>query len=78
MVKNPSANAGDTGSIPGRGRYPREGNGNPLQYSCLGNPMERGDWWAMVHGVSKKLVMTERLNNSDKADIDLIPNTVTS
>ena len=53
MVKNPPANAGDTrdlGSIPGSGRSPGEGNGNPLQYSCLGNPMDRGAWWAAVHG----------------------------
>ena len=42
MVKNPSANARDTGSIPGSGRSPGERNGNPLQYSCLGNPMDRG------------------------------------
>ena len=56
VVKNPSANAGDaedTGSIPGLRRSPREGNGNPLQYSCLGNPMEGGTWWATVHGVAK-------------------------
>ena len=52
-VKNPSANAGDTGSIPGSGRYLGEGNGNPLQYSCLGNPMDRGAWWATVHEVTK-------------------------
>ena len=52
-VKNPSANAGDTGSIPGSGRYLGEGNGNPLQYSCLGNPMDREAWWATVHEVSK-------------------------
>ena len=44
---------GDLGSIPGSGRSPREGNGNPLQYSCLENPMEGGAWWATVHGVSK-------------------------
>ena len=42
VVKNPPANAGDMGSIPGLGRSPKEGNGNPLQYSCLGNPMDRG------------------------------------
>ena len=53
MVKNPSANAGDTGSIPGSGRYLGEGNGNPLQYSCLGNPMDREAWWATVHEVTK-------------------------
>ena len=53
-VKNPPASAGDAGevgSIPGLGRSPGEGNGNPLQYSCLGNPMDRGEWQATVHGV---------------------------
>ena len=56
MVKNPPANAGDArdpGLTPGRGRSPGGGNDNPLQYSCLGNPMDRGDWWATVHGVAK-------------------------
>ena len=53
MVKNPPANAGDTGSIPELGRSYREGNGNSLQYSCLGNPMGRGAWKATVHGVTK-------------------------
>ena len=52
VVKNPPANAGDTGSIPGLERYPGEGNGNPLQYSYLGNPMGRGAWLARVHGVA--------------------------
>ena len=54
MVKNPLANAGDirdTGSIPGSGRSPGERNGNLLQYSCLGNLMDRGAWQARVHGV---------------------------
>ena len=46
-------NVGDPGSIPGSGRSPGEGNGNPLQYSCLENPMDRGAWWATVHGVAK-------------------------
>ena len=46
-------NAGNPGSIPGLGRSPGEGNGNPLQYSCLENPMHRGAWWATVHGVAK-------------------------
>ena len=54
VVKNPLDNAGDMGSIPGLGRFPGEGNGNPLQYSCLGNPMDRGAWWATVHGVTKE------------------------
>ena len=53
MVKNPPANTGDADSIPGSGRFPGEGNGNPLQYSCLKNPMERGAWWTTVHGVAK-------------------------
>ena len=53
MVKNLPANAGDTGSNPGVGRFPGGGYGNPLQYSCLGNLMDRGDWWAIVHGVAK-------------------------
>ena len=46
-------NAGDPGSIPGSGRSPGEGNGNPLQYSCLENTMDRGAWWATIHGVAK-------------------------
>ena len=46
-------NGGDLGSIPGSGRSPGEGNGYPLQYSCLGNPMDGGTWWATVHGVTK-------------------------
>ena len=45
MVKTSACNAGDLGSIPGSGRIPGEGNGSPLQYSCLGNPMDRGAWW---------------------------------
>ena len=53
VVKNLPANAGDVGLICGSGRSPGEGNGNPLQYSCLGNPMDRGAWWATVCGVSK-------------------------
>ena len=52
-LKNPPANAGDSGLVPGFGRSPGEQNGNPLQYSCLGNPMDRGAWWATVHVVSK-------------------------
>ena len=51
--KNLPANAGDVGSVPESGRYPGEGNGNPLQYSFLGNPMDRGAWQATVHGVAK-------------------------
>ena len=58
VVKNPSANVGDAGLIPGLGRYPGEGNGNLPQYSCLGNPMDRGAWQATVYGVTKELDMT--------------------
>ena len=50
------------GLIPGPGRSPGVGNGNPFQYSCLKNPMDKGAWWAIVHGVSKELDMTEQLN----------------
>ena len=53
VAKNPSANAGGVGLIPGSGRSPGEGNGNPLQYSCLENPMDRGAWRATVPGVAK-------------------------
>ena len=61
-VKNPPANAGDsrdTGSIPGLGRSSGVGNGNPLQYFCLANSVDRGVWWATIHGGPKKLDMTE-------------------
>ena len=56
MVNNLPANAGDVRDadlIPGLGRSPGEGNGNPLQYSCLENPMDGGAWWATIHGVAK-------------------------
>ena len=53
VVKNPLANARDLGSIPGLGRSSGEGNGNPLQYSCLGNPRDRGAWREIAHGVTK-------------------------
>ena len=53
MMKKQPANAGDLGLIPGLGQSPGEGNGNPLQYSCLENSMDKGDWWAMVYGVTK-------------------------
>ena len=58
VVKNLHANAGDLGSVSGSGRSPGEGNGNPLQYSCLENPMDQGVRWATVHGVAKELDMT--------------------
>ena len=65
VVKNPPANAGDirdAGSIPGSGRSPGGGHGNPLQYSCLGNPMDRGAWLATVHGVTKSQTQLQQLS----------------
>ena len=59
--KESACNAGDLGSIPGSGRSPGEGTGNPPQYSCLENPMDRGAWWALVHGVTKS--WTQRVSN---------------
>ena len=61
MVKNLPANARDAGLVPGLGRSPGEGYGNPLQYSCLENPMNRGAWWATVHRVAES-DMTELLS----------------
>ena len=58
MVKNLPANVGDAGSIPGLSRSPGEGNGNPLQYSCMDNPMDRGAWRAIICGVAKESDMT--------------------
>ena len=71
VVKNLLANAGDTGSIPESGRSPGEGNGDPLQYSCLGNPRDREAWQATIHGVVKQLDTTERLNNNNIVSQDL-------
>ena len=67
MVKNQSTNAGDIRdvvSIPGWGESPGEGNDYPLQYSCLGNTMDRGAWWVAVHGVTESY-MTEQLSNNN-------------
>ena len=66
--KESSCSAGSTregDSIPGLGRFPGEGNGNPLQYFCLGNPMDRRTWWATVHGVAEGLDTTQQLNNNN-------------
>ena len=63
VVKNPPANAGDVVLIPGLGRSPGEGSGNPLQYPCMGNPIDRGAWRATAHEVAEELDTTERLNN---------------
>ena len=58
VVKNPPANTGDAGLIPGSGRSPAGENGHPLQYSCLENPMDRGAWPAIAYGVTKELDTT--------------------
>ena len=58
VVKNPPANAGDTGPNPELGTFPEEVNGNPLQYSCLETHMNKGTWQATVHGLMKELDMT--------------------
>ena len=60
MVRNPPANAGDAGLVPESGGFPGGGNGNPLLYSCLGNPMDRGVWQVTVHGVGHDLATEER------------------
>ena len=62
MVKNLPANSGDASLIPGSGRSSGEGNGTPLQYSCLENPMDRGAWWAIVHGVSQSWIRLKQLH----------------
>ena len=64
VVKNPPVNIGDEGSIPGSGRFPGERNGNPLQYSCLENPTDRGAWQTVVLGIAKELDKTQQLNNN--------------
>ena len=61
--KESACNSGDAGLIPGSGRSAGEGNGNPLQYSCLGNPMDRGAWQATVHGITKESDMAQQLNH---------------
>ena len=61
MGKNMPASAGDMDSLPESGRSPGEGNGNPLQYSCLGNPMDRGAWQATVHGIEKNWTQLSNL-----------------
>ena len=58
VVKNSPANAEDTGSVPGSGRSPGGGHGNPLWYSCLENPVDRGAWWATGYRVAKEVDMT--------------------
>ena len=63
MVNNRPVNAGDIGLIPGLGRSPGEGSGRPFHSSCLEKPMDRGAWWAVVHGVAKEPDVIQQLNN---------------
>ena len=75
LVKNSPANAGDRrdlGLIPGSGRFPRGRNSNSLQYSCLENPMDRGVWRAIVHGVAKESDMTEQLTKQQQSKIQFL------
>ena len=64
QVAQSACSAGDSGSVPGLGRSPGEGNSNPFRYSCLDNPMDREAWRATVHGVQKDLGMTEQLTHT--------------
>ena len=72
MVKNLFAKAENAGLILGSGRSPGEGNGNPLQYSCLGHPMFRGAWWATVHGVAKEMTKQEQQQHNHTGSIILV------
>ena len=67
--KESACNAGDPGLIPGLGRSPEEKNGNPLQYSCLENSMDRGDWWALVHVVAKSQAPAFLRNSNGRLDL---------
>ena len=81
MVKKPPADAGDirdTSSIPGSGRSPGRESGYPLQYSCLENPMDRGAWWATVHGVSKSQTRLKQVSMHTCERGLLWPNTTTA
>ena len=69
VVKNLPFNSEDAGSIPGPGRSPREGNGNPLQYPCLENLMDIGPWWATVHGVAKNWTQLKPLSSHSPSRI---------
>ena len=72
MVKNLPADARDTGSIPGSARSPGEGNGNPLQYSCLENPMDGGAWLATVHGVAKSRTRLSDFTTHSQHDLPVM------
>ena len=67
--KASACNVGGLGSIPGLGHSPGEANGNPLQFSCLGNPMDREDWWTTAHAIANESNRAWRLNNNNVSDI---------
>ena len=67
VVKNPPANAGDMGLVPGLRRSPEDGNGNLLQYSCLENPMDRGAWWAIVPGIAKSWTLVSTYTHTEES-----------
>ena len=72
VVKNHPANAGNTGSNPGLGNLPGEGNASPLQYSCVENPMDKAAWWATVHSVTKSRSWLKWLNNTKKCSFKVM------
>src|SRR5574337_201191 len=72
--KASACNAGDLGLIPGSGRSPGEGNGNPLQYFCLENSVDRGAWWATVHGVAKGLINNPEEASNSQSEEHLLNN----
>ena len=72
--KHPPVNAGDSDSFPGLGRAPGKGNGNPLQYACLENPMDRGAWWAIVHSVPKSQAqLSDKTTTTTPAILKYLP-----
>ena len=81
VVKTPFSNAGDTadaGSVPGLGRSSGEGNGNPLQSSCLENPRDGGDWWAAIYGVAQSRTLLKRLSSSSSSQYSCLENPMDS
>ena len=78
VVKNPPGNGGDPGSIPGSERSPGGGHGNPHQYSCLRNPMDRGAWWVTVRGVAKIWTRLSNRAHTQAADGSLVAGPVGS
>ena len=78
IVTNPPTNAGDPGSIPGLGRLPGEGNGYPLQYACLGNPMDRGAWLATAYGIGKSRARLSDSHTRIVPKVKTVPRSVTT